>query len=150
MFSEHKDERHDYLLCNNLPTLLWLAQSGTLEFHVWHSRAKAGPDAVSQSTDYASSLEALEDSVLNYPDYVVFDLDPYIYSGKEARATSRSSTALREGKEVAFWLRELLAGMSLDHREDFRQDRLARLRADPRTLDFDAAAPLSRDWSGAT
>ena len=27
MFSEHKDESHDYLLCNNLPTLLWLAQS---------------------------------------------------------------------------------------------------------------------------
>ncbi|MGH8732993.1 MAG: DNA ligase D, partial [Burkholderiales bacterium] len=40
VFSGHKDESHDYLLCNNLPTLLWLAQSGTLEFHVWHSRAK--------------------------------------------------------------------------------------------------------------
>ena len=39
---------HDYLLCNNLPTLLWLAQSGTLEFHVWHSRAKAGADAAAQ------------------------------------------------------------------------------------------------------
>jgi bifunctional non-homologous end joining protein LigD len=22
--------------------------------------------------------------VLNYPDYVMFDIDPYIYSGKEA------------------------------------------------------------------
>ncbi len=41
VFSEHKDEQHEYLLCNNLPTLLWLAQSGTLEFHVWHSRAQA-------------------------------------------------------------------------------------------------------------
>ncbi len=44
VFSGHKDESHEYLLCNNLPTLLWLAQSGTLEFHVWHSRAKGGPD----------------------------------------------------------------------------------------------------------
>src|SRR5205823_12249822 len=26
VFSEHKDESHDYLLCNNLATLLWLAQ----------------------------------------------------------------------------------------------------------------------------
>ena len=34
VFSDHKDESHEYLLCNNLPTLLWLAQSGTLEFHV--------------------------------------------------------------------------------------------------------------------
>src|SRR5439155_1074344 len=33
IFSEHKDERHDYLVCDNLATLLWLAQSGTLEFH---------------------------------------------------------------------------------------------------------------------
>jgi bifunctional non-homologous end joining protein LigD len=30
VFSEHKDESHDYLMCNNLPTLLWLAQTGTL------------------------------------------------------------------------------------------------------------------------
>ena len=44
VFSSSKDEQHDYLLCNNLPTLLWLAQSGTLEFHVWHSRAKVGSD----------------------------------------------------------------------------------------------------------
>src|SRR5207302_493567 len=27
VFSDHKDELHDYLLCNNLATLLWLAQS---------------------------------------------------------------------------------------------------------------------------
>jgi len=27
----------------NLPTLLWLAQSRTLEFHVWHSRREAQP-----------------------------------------------------------------------------------------------------------
>jgi bifunctional non-homologous end joining protein LigD len=84
VFSEHKDESHDYLLCNNLPTLLWLAQSGTLEFHVWHSRARLGSDSPVKSTDYASSLDSLERSVLNYPDYVVFALAPYIYSGKEA------------------------------------------------------------------
>src|SRR6267142_5537627 len=43
VFSDHKDESHEYLVCSNLPTLLWLAQSGTLEFHVWHSRANAAP-----------------------------------------------------------------------------------------------------------
>ena len=115
VFSGHKDESHDYLLCNNLPTLLWLAQSGTLEFHVWHSRAKTGPDAASRSTDYASSLESLEASVLNYPDYVVFDIDPYIYSGKEAPGDEPelNTTAFEKGKEVAFRLRDLLHGMSL-------------------------------------
>ena len=116
VFSGHKDESHDYLLCNNLPTLLWLAQSGTLEFHVWHSRAKAGPDAASKGTDYASSLESLEDSVLNYPDYVVFDIDPYIYSGKEApgEEPELNTVAFEKGKEVAFRLRDLLHGMQLE------------------------------------
>jgi len=116
VFSEHKDEKHEVLLCNNLPTLLWLAQSGTLEFHVWHSRAKPGPDATSKSTDYASSAAALEGSVLNYPDYVVFDIDPYIYSGKEAPGAEPelNTVAFEKGKEVAFWLRELLQSMSLE------------------------------------
>jgi bifunctional non-homologous end joining protein LigD len=116
VFSEHKDESHDYLLCNNLATLLWLAQLGTLEFHVWHSRAKPGPDAPGRGTDYASSLEALESSVLDCPDYLVFDLDPYIYSGKEApgEEPELNTAAFEKGKEVAFRLRELLQSMTLE------------------------------------
>ena len=116
VFSGHKDERHEYLLCNNLPTLLWLAQSGTLEFHIWHSRAKPGPDARTKGTDYDTSLESLEASVLNYPDYVLFDIDPYIYSGKEKPGgePELNTVAFEKGKEVAFWLRELLQSMSLD------------------------------------
>jgi len=116
VFSDHKDESHEYLLCNNLPTLLWLAQSGTLEFHVWHSRAKVAPDAATKATDYASSLESLQESVLNYPDYVVFDIDPYIYSGKEAPGDEPelNNVAFEKGKEVAFRLRELLNSMGLE------------------------------------
>lgn len=115
VFSEHKDESHDYLLCNDLATLLWLGQSGTLEYHVWHSRAKPGPDAASKSTDYATSEATIEASVLNYPDYVVFDIDPYIYSGKEAPGAEPelNTTAFEKGKEVAFRLRDLLQSMSL-------------------------------------
>jgi len=116
VFSEHKDERHRYLLANNLPTLLWLGQVGTLEFHVWHSRAQPAPEAAGTSTDYASSLAALESSILNYPDYLVFDIDPYVYSGKEAAGDepeyNRRGFAL--GKRVAFWLRSLLKEMSLE------------------------------------
>lgn len=116
VYSETKDESHEYLLCNNLPTLLWLAQSGTLEFHVWHSRAQGGPDTKAPTGDYASSLAALEASVLNYPDYVVFDIDPYIYSGKEKAGDEPelNTVAFEKGKEVAFRLRELLQGMSLE------------------------------------
>ncbi|HXY98345.1 MAG TPA: non-homologous end-joining DNA ligase, partial [Steroidobacteraceae bacterium] len=116
VFSETKDEQQRYLLANNLPTLLWLGQIGTLEFHVWHSRARPGPDTPNASTDYASSLAALEASVLNYPDYLVFDIDPYIYSGKEAKGAepelNRKGFAV--GKRVAFWLRALLKEMGLE------------------------------------
>ena len=115
VFSEHKDDRHDYILGNNLPTLLWLGQVGTLEFHVWHSRAVVAPDALSQSSDYSGSLEALEASVLNYPDYLVFDIDPYIYSGLEPKGAEPelNKKGFAVGRRVAFWLRDLLKEMSL-------------------------------------
>jgi bifunctional non-homologous end joining protein LigD len=146
VFSEHKDESHEYLLCNNVPTLLWLAQSGTLEFHVWHSRAKPGPDAKSKSTDYASSLESLEASVLNYPDYVVFDIDPYIYSGKEAPGDEPelNTLAFEKGKEVAFRLRELLQSMKLEPIvKTSGKTGLHVFLPIRRTIDFDAARDVS-------
>jgi bifunctional non-homologous end joining protein LigD len=146
VFSDHKDESHDYLLCNNLPTLLWLAQSGTLEFHVWHSRAKVAPDASTQATDYASSLESLQESVLNYPDYVVFDIDPYIYSGKEAPGDEPelNTVAFEKGKEVAFRLRELLNGMALEPIvKTSGKTGLHVFLPIRRTIDFDAARQVS-------
>ena len=116
VFSGHKDEKHRYLLANNLPTLLWLGQVGTLEFHIWHSRATPGPDAPQAGTDYASSLASLEASILNYPDYLVFDIDPYIYSGKEAKGEEPelNKKGFAMGKRVAFWLRALLKEMGLE------------------------------------
>ncbi len=116
VYSGHKDEQHKYLLANNLPSLIWLGQVGTLEFHVWHSRAEVGPDAASQLIDYSSSLKALESSVLNYPDYLVFDIDPYIYSGKEAKGAEPelNKKGFATGRRVAFWLRDLLKEMSLE------------------------------------
>jgi bifunctional non-homologous end joining protein LigD len=146
VFSGTKDEEHDYLLCNDLPTLLWLAQSGTLEFHVWHSRAKTGTDAKSKSTDYASSLEALEASVLNYPDYVVFDIDPYIYSGKEAPGDEPelNTVAFEKGKEIAFALREVLQGMGLEPIvKTSGKTGLHVFVPIKRNLDFDAAREVS-------
>ena len=72
--------------------------------------------SASKAVDYATSLESLEESILNYPDYVLFDIDPYIYSGKEAKGAEPelNTVAFEKGKEVAFWLRELLLGMSLE------------------------------------
>jgi len=115
VFSSHNEGAQEVLLCNNLPTLLWLAQNGTLEFHVWHSRAKGGPDTEAKEGPYATESE-LDASVLSRPDYVVFDIDPYIYSGKEKKGEEPelNTVAFEKGKEVAFWLRELLNGMKLE------------------------------------
>src|SRR5690606_30027293 len=89
-----------------------------LEFHVWHSRAAPGPDAASDGTDYSSSREALERSVLNYPDYLVFDIDPYVYSGKEPPGAEPelNKKGFDGARRVAFRLRELLEAMSLEAR----------------------------------
>ena len=125
---------------------MWLAQSGTLEFHVWHSRAKVSPDCVSKSTDYASSLQSLEASVLNYPDYVVFDIDPYIYSGKEAPGDEPelNTLAFEKGKEVAFKLRELLNGMGLEPIvKTSGKTGLHVFLPIKRTIDFDTARQVS-------
>jgi bifunctional non-homologous end joining protein LigD len=146
VFSDHRDESHEYLLCNNLPTLLWLAQSGTLEFHVWHSRAKVAADAVSEETDYGTSLESLERSVLNYPDWVVFDIDPYIYSGKEAPGDEPelNTVAFEKGKEVALRLRELLNGMGLEPIvKTSGKTGLHVFLPIRRTIDFDTARQVS-------
>ena len=146
VFSGSKEQSHDYLLCNNLPTLLWLAQSGTLEFHVWHSRAKPGSDAKGKGTDYAGSEAAMDASVLNFPDYVVFDIDPYIYSGKEAKGEEPelNTVAFEKGKEVAFWLRELLQSMSLEAIvKTSGKTGLHVFVPIRRTLDFDAAREIS-------
>jgi bifunctional non-homologous end joining protein LigD len=146
VFSESNEESGDYLVCNNLPTLLWLGQNGTLEFHIWHSRAATGKDSPIEETDYASSTKSLEESILNYPDYVVFDIDPYIYSGKETKGAEPelNTLAFEKGKEVAFWLRELLSTMKLEPIvKTSGKTGLHVFVPIRRTIDFDAARHMS-------
>ena len=146
VWSDSKSHEHNYIVCNNLPTLLWLAQFGTLEFHVWHSRTKPGPDTPNDNTDYASSLESLEASVANYPDFVLFDIDPYIYSGQEKAGDEPelNTIAFEKGKEVAFNLRELLTTMGLEAIvKTSGKTGLHVFVPINRTIDFDAARHVS-------
>ena len=84
IYSSQGDTDGDYLICENLPTLLWLGQMGSLEMHAWYSRTDPSPDATGRGRRFTGSEKALDESVLNYPDFVVFDLDPYDYSGRES------------------------------------------------------------------
>ena len=76
--SSHDTPLQEYLICNNTATLLWLGQIGDLEIHSWFSRVTFGPDF-----QVAIKAKADADYYANYPDFLIFDIDPYIYSGKE-------------------------------------------------------------------
>jgi bifunctional non-homologous end joining protein LigD len=114
IFSESKSADDVYLLCNNLATLVWLAEMGCLELHVWHSRVRADEGAGAR-TPSSLSAKNLADSAVNFPDYMLFDLDPYIYSGSERKGGEPEPNAagFARGREVAFRLKEVLDGMSL-------------------------------------
>ncbi|MGH9976148.1 MAG: hypothetical protein ACRD8Z_09990, partial [Nitrososphaeraceae archaeon] len=76
LYSESAKRLTNYLICNNKETLLWLTNLGCIELHPWYSRV----------IDYEACLKGSaaldeENCGLNHPDFVVFDLDPYIYSG---------------------------------------------------------------------
>ena len=112
--SEKSGGPRQFLLCNNAATLVWLAHVGCLEFHGWHSRADP-TDAQEAGSDYASSLAALERSALEFPDYIVCDLDPFIYAGSEAAGASPefSRAAFGRCKEAALALKSVLDAMGL-------------------------------------
>jgi bifunctional non-homologous end joining protein LigD len=104
-----------YLLCNNLATLLWLGQVADLALHTSLARVNPEPDARGLSTDFAGSRQQVESSVLNYPDFVLFDLDPYIYRGDEGEGEEPELNrgAWAKVSDVARWLKELLDSASL-------------------------------------
>jgi bifunctional non-homologous end joining protein LigD len=115
IYSSQGDADGDYLLCENLATLLWLAQMGSLELHAWYSRTEPTPDAVGRGRRFTGSEAALEESVLNYPDFIVFDLDPYDYSGRESRGSEPElhRRAFNRTRKLALRVRERLEQLGL-------------------------------------
>ena len=86
-----------------------------------------------QTEDFSSSIEALESSVLNFPDYLVLRHRPIhlLGQGSEGAEPELNKKGFAMGRRVAFWLRELLPRD--DTRcggQDFRQDRPSRVRSD--------------------
>jgi bifunctional non-homologous end joining protein LigD len=105
--ADEGEKRTEYIVCNNLPTLIWLGQTADIEFHTWYSRVAGMPDIPVSGQDV--------DRILDYPDFIVFDVDPYIYSGKEAPGEEPefNRKAFDRTSEVALWLKEVLDTLSL-------------------------------------
>ncbi len=104
-----------YLLCNNQPTLIWLAQLADIELHAWMSRLDPEPDAPERPLRAAGAEETIDASVLSFPDYLIFDLDPYIYSGEEVKGAEPeyNRRGWEKTVEVALVLKDMLDGMRL-------------------------------------
>ena len=115
LWSDHNKGDGEYLLINNLSTLLWLGQLADIELHTWYSRVDPSGDAAAIPTTFAGSLENMQQSVLNYPDFIVFDLDPYLYSGKEARGAEPElhPEGFAATSEVALQLKTLLDSLGV-------------------------------------
>jgi bifunctional non-homologous end joining protein LigD len=116
IFSSHNEGDSEYLICDNLATLLFLAQMGGLELHPWFSRVDPAPDARGRSRTFSGSEENLEKSVLNYPDFVIFDLDPYLYSGREGKGEEPElhRKAFSRTRSLALRLRDMLGRLDLE------------------------------------
>ncbi|HXX97155.1 MAG TPA: DNA ligase D [Candidatus Bathyarchaeia archaeon] len=106
--SENSGAIVNYIVCNNKDTLLWLANLGCIEMHPWYSRI----------TDFDSckDRELDEDKCgLNFPDFIVFDLDPYIYSGQETarEEPEYNINAFKAVVEVAFHMNDLFKQLNI-------------------------------------
>jgi bifunctional non-homologous end joining protein LigD len=109
VLSSHDVPTRKYLVCNNLATLLWLGQIADIELHTWFSRVKPGPDFKAKAR---AGGEA--DFYANYPDFIVFDIDPYIYSGREEPGAEPelNRAAFKETCQIALKLKETFDTLS--------------------------------------
>ena len=116
VFSESKNGIINYLICNNKETLLWLANLGCIEMHSWYSRVY--DFNACNSTVNSSNPSPLDEQNcgLDTPDFVVFDLDPYIYSGKEKEGEEPEYNVkgFKATVDVALDLKDLLSEFHID------------------------------------
>ncbi len=114
IWSEHSNKALDWILCNDLPTLLWLGQMGTIEIHPWYSRISREPEGAQLGMDFETA-QGLDESTLNYPDYIVFDLDPNLKGAAKKLGDARAFDvdAWKHTATVAIALKTLLDSLKL-------------------------------------
>ena len=116
IWTEDEGKATRYLIPSNLATLLWLGQRAAVELHVWHSSVARGSDGAKLGTSYATSAAALEKSRLNFPDFLVADLDSYVYSGKEKKGEEPElhRKGFADVRDVALEVRDAAISLGLE------------------------------------
>jgi bifunctional non-homologous end joining protein LigD len=112
IYSESRDGNIiNYIICNNKETLLWLANLGCIEMHPWYSRVH--DFEMCQKRD---DILYEEKCGLNFPDFIIFDLDPYIYSGQESRGQEPeyNHNGFKAAVNVAYHLKDFFADLRIE------------------------------------
>jgi bifunctional non-homologous end joining protein LigD len=112
VYSESREDNIiNYLVCNNKETLLWLANLGCIEIHPWYSRINDF-----NSCNEKDDILYEEKCGLNFPDFIIFDLDPYIYSGIEDKGQEPEYNlkAFKATVDVAYSLKELFDELKIE------------------------------------
>lgn len=115
VFTESGGGDQEFVLANNLPTLLWLAQYADIALHTSLARVEPEPDGRHLGRTFTATKANVEASLLNYPDFVLFDFDPYIYRGDEGAGAEPelNRPAYEETVRAAQALKGLLDSASL-------------------------------------
>ena len=122
IWSDQGDRDIRMVVCDDEATLLWLAQMGCIEMHAWFSRITPipGHGRNRPGTTFDTSEAAIEASTLNVPDFVVFDIDPFLFpegTGPTRRHGELDPDYTRRGfeaaRQAALWLHEALEGLGL-------------------------------------
>src|ERR687898_903800 len=112
IYSEsRKGNKINYIICNNKEALLWLANLACIEMHPWYSRINDF-----ELCQERNDILYEEKCGLNFPDFIIFDLDPYIYSGKEAKGQEPEYNykGFRAAVEVAYLLKDLFDDLKIE------------------------------------
>jgi bifunctional non-homologous end joining protein LigD len=104
VYSESNSDKLNYIVCNNSETLLWLVNLGCIEIHPWYSKVRDY-----NQCNQVDKIET-EECGLNYPDFIVFDLDPYLELPdiKGSKEPGYSLSAFKETAEIAYDLKDIL------------------------------------------
>ncbi len=104
VFSEARNDIINHIICNNHETLLWLANLGCIEMHPWYSRVRDYNACLAEAESNKLRSNVSDRCGLGTPDFIVFDLDPYI-SGEEQKQEYKGFKA---AVDVAYNLKDLL------------------------------------------